>query len=302
MWDLPGIGTDEFSKDTYWQKLDLKKYDVFLIFIATRFRHEISYLTDEIAKIGKKFFFVRSKIDHDVEDLKEDGDESPPSAEAENALLNEIRSECSKKLRELLRIKPSIYLISNKFPQKWEFQELTKAILDVLPEDLSECLTFSLDILRSLSAETLKCKVEALKRRMILVAGISAATALIPVPGVSASADVALILKELGFYRSQLGLPSEETSTYQMLTKNTQAKVKACLSLLELAGKGARWLAAYATEAAAEEGVRFIPIVGLAIAGAMSYGTTYYALKNSLEIMEEAAIAILEETAAQNSA
>ena len=302
MWDLPGIGTDEFSKDTYWQKLDLKKYDVFLIFIATRFRHEISYLTDEIAKIGKKFFFVRSKIDHDVEDLKEDGDESPPSAEAENALLREIRRECSEKLGGRLSIEQRIYLISSRFTDKWEFEELTKAILDVLPEDLSECLTFSLDILKSLSAETLKCKVKALKRRIILVAGISATAAAIPIPGVSAAVDIGLIVRELTMYRSQLGLPSEGTSTYQMLTKNTQAKVKACLSLLELAGKGARWLAAYATEAAAEEGVRFIPIVGLAIAGAMSYGTTYYALKNSLEIMEEAAIAILEETAAQNSA
>ena len=74
-----------------------------------------------------------------------------------------------------------------------------------------------------------------------------------------------------------------------MLTETTQAKVKACLSLLELAAKGTGWLAAYATEAAAEEGVRFIPIVGLAIASAMSYGTTYYALNNSLETMEEAA-------------
>jgi len=114
--------------------------------------------------------------------------------------------------------------------------------------------------------------------------------------------DVALIVEELTFYRSQLGLPSEGTSTYQMLTKTTQAKVKACLSLLELAAKGGKWLAAYATEAAAEEGVRFIPIVGLAIASAMSYGTTYYALKHILETMEDAALAVLEETSAQKSA
>ena len=280
----------------------MNEYDVFLIFTATRFRQEVLYLTDEIAKTGKTFFFVRSKIDQDVEDLKEDGDKSPPSAEAENDLLRGIRRECSEKLDGRLSIEQRIYLISSKFTDKWEFKELTKAILDVLPEDLSECLTFSLDILKSLSAETLKCKVKALKRRIILVAGISATAAAIPIPGVSAAVDIGLIVRELTMYRSQLGLPSEGTSTYQMLTKTTQAKVKACLSLLELAAKGTGWLAAYATQAAAEEGVRFIPIVGLAIASAMSYGTTYYALKNSLETMEDAALAVLEETCAQKSA
>ena len=111
MWDLPGIGDDEFSKETYWQKLDLNEYDVFLIFTATRFRQEVSYLTDEIAKTGKTFFFFRSKIDQDVEDLKEDGDESPPSAGAENAPLKEIRRECSEKLGHWLSNKQRIYLI-----------------------------------------------------------------------------------------------------------------------------------------------------------------------------------------------
>ena len=81
-----------------------------------------------------------------------------------------------------------------------DFNDLAQAILDVLPDDLGECLTFSLDVLRSLSAETLKRKVEALKRQMILVAGISAATAVVPIPGVSAAADIGLILEELAFY------------------------------------------------------------------------------------------------------
>ena len=305
MWDLPGIGTDEFSKETYWQKLDLETYDVFLIFTATRFRQEVSYLIKEIAKIDKAFYFVRSKIDLDVDDLKEekeDGDASPPSPpskEAEEALLKEIRSSYRKQLQQLgdqLSINQHIYLISNKYPKQWDFKDLAKELLRVLPEDLSDCLTFSLDILRSLSADTLKCVVNSLKKRMILVAGLSAATAAVPIPFVSAAADAGLIAEEVAFYRSKLGLPSEGTSTFKTLTATTQAKVKACLSLLDVALKGVGWLAAYATESAAEEGVRFIPVVGLTMASAMSFGATYCALKNVLETMEEAALAVIEET------
>ena len=256
----------------------------------------MSYLTKEIAKIGKKFFFVRSKIDLDVEDLKEDDDASPPSKEAEEALFKDMRSEGRSKLGNQLSINQHIYLISNKYPRKWDFAKLTKDILLVLPEDLSDCLTFSLDILRSLSADTLKCKVNALKNRMILVAGASAATAAIPVPFVSAAADVGLIAKELALYRSQLGLPSEGTSTFKMLTATTQAKVKSCLSLLDVALKGTGWLTAYATESAAKECVRLLPFIGLTVASAMSFSATYYALKTSLETMEEAALAVIEET------
>lgn len=296
MWDLPGIGTDEFHEETYWQRLDLKKYDAFLIFTATRFRQEVSYLTKEIAKTGKMFFFVRSKVDLDVEDLKEDDDASPPSEKAEEALLKDLRSESRSKLGNQLSINQDIYLITNRDARKWDFARLAKDILLVLPEDLSDCLTFSLDILKSLSADTLKCKVNALKKRMILVAGASAATATVPIPFVSAAVDAGLIANELAFYRSQLTLPSEETSLFKTLTATTQAKVKYCLSLLGAALKSAGWLTAYATESVAEEWVRFIPIIGLTAASALSFGATYYALKTSLERMEEAALAVIEET------
>lgn len=304
---------------------------MFLIFTATRFRQDVSDLIKELAKMGKTFFFVRSKIDQDVDDLeqeeeddeasppseedasppskeaeekeeKEDDNASPPSKEAEEALLKEIRVDCRTQLGDQLSINQQIYLISNKHPKKWDFANLAKDILLVLPEDLSDSLTFSLDILRSLSVDTLKCKVNALKKRVINVAALSALTGAVPFPGVSAVADMSLIYKELTFYRSQLGLPSEGTSTFKTLTETTQAKVKTCLSFLDFALKGTGWLAAYATAAAAEEGVRFVPIVGLAIASAMSYGATYYALKNSLETMEEAALAVIEDTAAKTSA
>ena len=163
----------------------------------------------------------------------------------------------------------------------------------------------SLGVLKRLSTETLKRKVEVLKKRIWLAAATSATAALVPVPGVSIAADAGLIVSELQFYRYQLGLPEEGSDGFKMLTATTQANVKACLSILELATKGTGWLVAYATDAAAKaEGVRlFLSVVGsvAVTAGGMSFGATYFALKDSLERMEDAAFKVLSEAAEKSA-
>lgn len=292
-WDLPGIGTDGFPPDTYCEQVALKNYDTFLIFTETRFRKDVSFLVETISSIDKKFFFVRSKIDQDVRNQKSS---KAPGSFCEADMLAKMRLESLKTLGDRLRNKQHVFLISNTYPEKWDFKHLTLAILDVLPTDLRECLTLSLGVLKSLSTETLARKVEVLEGRTRLVALASAAAALVPIPGVSAAADISMIYKELEFYRFQLGLPKLGSDEFKKLTGATQAKVKICLSILELAAKGATWLAAYASETAAEEAVRLIlPGLGLVIASAMSVGATYMALTDCLKKMEEAAFAVLHE-------
>ena len=289
-WDLPGIGTDELPAKTYCQRVDLKKYDSFLIFTANRFRREDSILAEAVSSIGKKFFFVRSKIDQDVEN--ETDILSTPESFNETNFLEKVRVECLNKLGDRLSNKQHIFLISNMYPKKWDFKDLGQVILDILPTDLSECLTLSLGVLKSLSTETLERKVAVLKRRIWLVAGASAAVALVPIPGVSTVADLGLIVTEMEFYRSQLGLPKDRPDKFEMLTETTQVKAKMYLKFLELAVKGTGWLAAYGREAAAKELVRFLPFA-LATASAMSCGTTYYALLHCLETMADVAFAVL---------
>ena len=57
------------------------------------------------------------------------------------------------------------------------------------------------------------------------------------------------------------------------------------------------FVARYAAEAHAEEFARFIPLLGFAIAGGMSFATTFYALRRCLEKVEEAALSVLVEAA-----
>ena len=95
------------------------------------------------------------------------------------------------------------------------------------------------------------------------------------------------------FYKSQLGLPDEDSFEFRKMTPENQEKVrKFCVtSAVQLAS----FLATYTAGSAVEEFARFIPFVGLAIAGGISFSSTYYFLHQCLNELEGSAVAFLDE-------
>ena len=280
--------------ETYCDQVHLDKYHAFLNLTDTRFRENDLFLAKKISSIGRKFLFIRTKIDESVRAEKRS---KPPGSFNEEAMLDKIRADCSKNLGDLMNNKEDIFLISNYHPAKWEFDRLRKAILDVLPNCQRETLTLTL---KSLSTEMLKRKVEVLKGRIWMVASASAAAATVPIPGLSTAVDVALIIKEITLYRCQLGLPKEGTEEFANLHVNTQNKIRNVNLLTTTAHVGA-FLTAHAAESTVEEFARFIPLIGPVVAGGISFGATFCGLKYCLEKVEEAALSVLDE-AVQNSA
>ena len=280
------MGTPKYPDlETYCNKVKLEKFHAFLIFTANRFTKNDLVLAKKVRSIGKKFFFVRTKTDENVRA------ELRKKSFNETAMLKKIRRNCLQNLGDLLRNEQDIFLISNHYSAKWDFARLTEAILDELPTHQRKSLTLSLT---SLSTNILKRKIEVLKGRIWMVAAASAAATLVPIPGVSFAFDAALILKELSFYRSQLGFPGEGSNEFASLPFSTQENIhKACQTrtVAQLGG----FLAAYTAEAALEEVTRFIPFVGLALASGMSFVTTSVALKKLLKDEEEAALLVLKE-------
>ncbi|KAF7659093.1 hypothetical protein LDENG_00003360 [Lucifuga dentata] len=65
LWDLPDIGTTKFPVANR-EHVGFKKFDFFIIISDTRFRENDVKLAKEIQRMNKKFYFVRSKIDHDM--------------------------------------------------------------------------------------------------------------------------------------------------------------------------------------------------------------------------------------------
>lgn len=65
-WDLPGVGTPAFRADKYFQRVQLFRYDFFLIITSESFTTDLAELALEILRRGKHFYCVRSKVDVDI--------------------------------------------------------------------------------------------------------------------------------------------------------------------------------------------------------------------------------------------
>ena len=270
------------------------KYHTYLIFVKNRLTTDDLILAKRIRSTGKKFFFIRARIDEDVENARR----SRKHLFDKYATLDKIRKDLSQNLieRGLLKDEKELFLISNYYTAEYQFGELSRAILAILPQRQRESLNLTIDNVVTMSKDTLKEKVEVLKKRINIIAIASAAAASVPIPGVSIAADVVLIKREIDFYISQLGLPQEGSNRFLLLSFNTQTQIKALSTTLGSTMQIGGLLAAYATESAVEEFSRYIPFIGTAIASSLSYGATYYFLSKWLGQMEEIAFKVLEET------
>ncbi|KAJ3583499.1 hypothetical protein NHX12_017173, partial [Muraenolepis orangiensis] len=89
LWDLPGIGTPNFTAHQYLKQVEFEKFDFFIIISAGRFRENDAKLAQEIKKMGKSFYFVRAKIDNDLHAAEQ----SQREYNQENT-LQKIREDC----------------------------------------------------------------------------------------------------------------------------------------------------------------------------------------------------------------
>ena len=300
------MSSPEYDDDLekYCKNVPLDKYHTYLIFAKDRFNAGDLKLAMRIRSTGKKFFYIRARIDQDVENAKRISDEDENAERSgeplfdKDAVLDKIRKNLSQNLieRDLLQDEKEIFLISNHYCKDYQFGELTEAILAILPQRQRESLILTFDNAKMLSKNTLKEKVEVLKKRIKGVATASAVAAAVPIPGVSIAADIWLIKRETDFYISQLGLPKEGSDEFSLLNFETQTKVKALNVALDSAMKIGGLVAAYATQSVLEEFTRYIPFIGIAIASPMSYGATYYFLSEWLGRMEVIALNVLTQT------
>ena len=133
---------------------------------------------------------------------------------------------------------------------------------------------------------------EFISGRIWKIATLSLGVGVIPVPGLSIAADIKLLTREMELYRFQLGLPEENSPEFQTMTVENQAKFRQfCTTSAALV---AERLISYAASSAVEEVARYIPIVGIAIAGSISFGTTYYFLRDSLDELEKTGMDYLD--------
>ncbi|XP_067903983.1 interferon-gamma-inducible GTPase 10-like isoform X2 [Heterodontus francisci] len=122
-WDLPGIGTTEFPANKYLQEMNFTRYDFFIIISHCRFRENDAKLASEIERLGKNFYFVRSKIDNDLGSMKKHQRKINEDKE-----LEKIRNDCVRNLQEAGIPSPMVFLISSFDQNLYDFMMLKRNI------------------------------------------------------------------------------------------------------------------------------------------------------------------------------
>lgn len=172
-WDLPGTGTPNFLSDTYLEKVEFASYDFFIIISSSRFSVNDALLAQKIKDAGKKFYFVRTKVDSDLYNEEN----TRPTTFMKERVLQQIRDYCLANLSDIGVSEPRIFLISNFDLADFDFPKLEETLLMELPGHKRH--TFAL-LLPNIAEASIEIKRNFLKEKIWLEALKSAAQSFIP--------------------------------------------------------------------------------------------------------------------------
>ncbi|XP_016384477.1 interferon-inducible GTPase 5-like [Sinocyclocheilus rhinocerous] len=287
VWDLPGIGTPNFKADEYLKLVEFERYDFFIIIASDRFRECHTQLAKEIMRMGKTFYFVRSKIDSSI-----DAEKQKKSFDQKRT-LDIIREDCEKGLRKIGIEYPVVFLISNFELGKYDLNLLQERMEQELPQHKRRVLMLALP---NITLEINEKKKKALEENIGKIALLSALVATVPIPGLSVAVDIAIVTKEIETYYSTFGLDDPSLQKLCESSGKTIEEFKSLMksplsgginpaSILSLAGAAFLVLA----ENTVEYVVSLVPLLGSLVAGGMSYMTVSTMLKRALnDIAEDA--------------
>uniref|UniRef100_A0A3Q2WEV6 IRG-type G domain-containing protein n=1 Tax=Haplochromis burtoni TaxID=8153 RepID=A0A3Q2WEV6_HAPBU len=293
LWDLPGIGTTRFPADKYLKLVGFQKFDFFIIISDTRFRENDVKLAQEIQKMKKKFYFVRSKIDNNMraEGRKKDFNE--------DEALTKIREYCIKGLQRQGIESPQVFLVFSFELHLYNFPLLHQTLDRDLPAHKRDALLCAMP---NFNPEIIRKKKQALRSKVKYWATLSAAGAAVPVPGLSIAVDAALLVGVVTHYVHAFGLDipslkrlSARTGVpYAALCDVIISPLAAAKITKELLLKVIAQLGSVAALIVAEEVSRWIPFIGILVSAGRSFTTTYKILKLILDKLADDAQRVFE--------
>ncbi|ROL50865.1 Interferon-inducible GTPase 5 [Anabarilius grahami] len=295
LWDLPGIGTPKFQAHEYLELVNFKRYDVFIIIASDRFKECHEQLAKNIIGMGKKFYFVRSKIDFSITAEKR----KMKNKFDEKNTLHSIRQDCENALKKIDVKDPVVLLISSWELEKYDFNLMEEKIEKDLPQHKRDVLLLALP---NITLEINEKKKKAQEKNIARVAFLSACVAAVPLPGLSIAVDLAIIIKETEKYFHVFGLDDKSLQKLCERSGKSVEHLKSLMksplhgginpaSVLTLLGTASLALA----EDAVEYAVSLIPIIGTVVAGGMSYWTVSTMLHRALnDIAKDARNVLLD--------
>ncbi|XP_064425525.1 interferon-inducible GTPase 5-like [Latimeria chalumnae] len=232
LWDLPGIGTPNFKPDEYLQQVNFSQYDFFIIVASERFKTNHAKLACEIQKMGKKFYFVRSKVDIDIYASRK----RRKVTFNEETILAEIKQNCIACLQKEGVESSHVYLLSSFDLDKFDFQSLVETLENDLLEHKRQAFLPSLP---NNSVQILEKKIttQSMNNIIWLLATIPCTIAAIPVPGLFAASDAGMLVKALHPFCIVLGLDNESPEKLAEKVNKSPSELKSVVQGLDGSGE-----------------------------------------------------------------
>lgn len=212
LWDIPGVGTPSFPENTYLEKITFNRYDFFIIISKDRITTNDVWLAREIQDRRKHFFFVRTNIDKDINDDKEDFAENHD----EKRVLQFIKSSTVDVLTKNRVKDPKVFLINNRRPDKYDFGKIIEEMIgscDNLKRD-AIILSFS-----NITTEIKEAKKKTLKGRIDKKA--------LDIASTSEKSDQKKIFQdEIDLYRQQFQIDDETLDSNKDILLLTDDDIK----------------------------------------------------------------------------
>ncbi|KAK1155100.1 interferon-inducible GTPase 5-like [Acipenser oxyrinchus oxyrinchus] len=286
LWDLPGIGTPDFRPERYLEDVNLERYDFFIIVASERFKENHALLARSIGSMGKKFYFVRTKVDSDLASSRR----QRPSSFTEAGVLDRMRGDCARSLERSGAGCASVFLISSFEPHKYDFTRLRDTLERELEGHKRHVFLLALP---NLSCTYVEKKKQALSGTVWKTA-LSACLAAV-VPGAPLHCNVDMLMQTLRSFQWHFGLDPESLRRLADRTEKPYEALRAAVRSSLAEDLSEQRVVELLRQAALGQQVLTrvlesrVPVLGSIANGGVSFAATHYILSAALnELAEDA--------------
>ncbi|OBS57080.1 hypothetical protein A6R68_11796, partial [Neotoma lepida] len=193
--------TQDNLPNDYLEKVKFQEYDFFIIASATRFTKLELELAKAIRITGKNYYFVRTKVDMDLENEKK----CKPRTFDREKTLQQIRSYCVNTFSQNNMDVPQIFLISNYILSDYDFPVLMDTLIKDLPNQKRHNFMLSLP---NTTEAAIDRKHKSMQQTIWLEAFHAGILATVPVVGIIRD-DVEKLKEKLNHYQVLLGVDDQ---------------------------------------------------------------------------------------------
>jgi len=249
--DLPGYGTINFPKDSYFQKFDIMQFDLFLCVSSGKFHQADTEFFQELKKRGKVCIFIVNKHD----ELWEDG-----------ATIEELEQRKRDDITK--QVGQEVDVIFTSCRNNKGLDELDEAIRNNLDGAKRERWERNA---KAYSLQFLQEKRKACEKYVAVASGAAVTNGFNPIPGVNVAADIGIIVGLFKEIRDAYGLSDSELVSLIESTAPVAAQTANYIARFATSEGVKIILKNYAIAETTKVIVEWIPFVGQAIAAGIGY-------------------------------